>query len=75
MAGELMSLRTLVERTPDADLLREMIGFAAERLVETEVAGLTGALCGERARSAWRSAMAMATEPGRRGPAPSSCAS
>jgi hypothetical protein len=34
--------------TPDADLLREMIGFAAQRLMELEVEGLTGAAYGEK---------------------------
>ncbi|MBB4363129.1 transposase-like protein [Bradyrhizobium sp. CIR18] len=33
-----------MERVPDADLLREMIGFAAQRLMELEVAWLTGAV-------------------------------
>ena len=48
MTDTMMSLRALVEKTPDADLLREMIGFAAERLMELEVAGLTGAGYGEK---------------------------
>ena len=38
-----MKLRTLLEKSSDADLLREMVGFAAQRLMELEVESLTGA--------------------------------
>jgi transposase-like protein len=43
-----MNLRALLEKSSDADLLREMIGFTAQRLMELEVEGLTGAAHGER---------------------------
>ena len=48
MTDEMMSLKGLLEKTPDADLLREMIGFAAQRLMELEVGSLTGAGFGEK---------------------------
>ena len=48
MTADMMNLRTLVEKTPDVDLLREMIGFAAERLMELEVGAATGAGYGEK---------------------------
>ena len=41
MTNEMMSLRGLLEKSADTDLLREMNGFAAERLMELEVATLT----------------------------------
>ena len=48
MTDEMMALRGLVEKSADSDLLREMIGYAAERLMELEVGVLTGAGRGER---------------------------
>jgi transposase-like protein len=48
MTTDMMSLRALLEKSSDVDLLREMIGFAAQRLMELEVGGLTGAGHGER---------------------------
>ncbi|MBJ7411949.1 MAG: IS256 family transposase [Phenylobacterium sp.] len=48
MTDDMMALRGLMEKSADADLLREMIGFAAQRLMELEVGGLTGAAHGEK---------------------------
>ena len=48
MTKEMMGLRALIEKAPDADLLRELIGFAAQRLIELEVGELTGAAYGEK---------------------------
>ena len=44
----MMGLRALIVKASDADLLREMIGFAAQRPMELEVGELTGAAYGER---------------------------
>ncbi len=48
MTEDMIALRGLMEKSADADLLREMIGFAAQRLMELEVGGLTGAAHGEK---------------------------
>ena len=48
MTDEMMSLRAMLEKAPGADFRREMIGFAAERLMELEVGALTVAAHGER---------------------------
>jgi hypothetical protein len=39
MTDDTMALHGLLEKSSDAELLREMIGFAAERLMALEVAG------------------------------------
>jgi transposase-like protein len=51
MTDEMMSLQNLLGKSADADFLREMIGFAAQRLMDLEVGALTGAEHGERSAS------------------------
>ncbi|CCG09100.1 Transposase, mutator type [Pararhodospirillum photometricum DSM 122] len=48
MTDEMMALRTMLEKGADADVLRDMIGFATHRLMELEVQARTGAALGER---------------------------
>jgi hypothetical protein len=42
MTDEMTAFRSLLEKSPAADLLRETIGFAAQRLMELEVEADTG---------------------------------
>jgi putative transposase len=48
MTDDRLALQTLLEKTPDANYLREMIGFAARRLMELEIESHTGAAHGQR---------------------------
>ena len=48
MTDDMMTLRALMEKSPDASFLREMIGYGAQRLMELEVGGVTGAAHGEK---------------------------
>jgi transposase-like protein len=48
MTDEMMGLQNLLGKSADSDFLREMIGFAAQRLMELEVESKTGAGHGER---------------------------
>ena len=73
MTDAMRNLRALPEKSADADLVRAMIGFAAKRLMEREMGGLTGAAQGEK--SAARLDKRNAYQDGGRGPGRSSCAS
>ena len=48
MTIDRMTLKALLEKGSDDDLLREMIGFVANRMMDMDVEGLTGAGWGER---------------------------
>lgn len=47
MTEDNIALQTLLEKSVDADLLREMIGFTCQRLMELEMEGNTGTPYGE----------------------------
>ena len=48
MTDERMALLELVEKEADSDLVREMLAFAAERIMDAEVESVTGAAKGAR---------------------------
>jgi transposase-like protein len=48
MTKDMMDVQALIGKTGDSDFLREMIGFAAQRLMEMEVGERTGAAYGEK---------------------------
>jgi transposase-like protein len=48
MTNDRMALIEMIEKGADADLVRQMLAFAAERLMEAEVEARTGASLGER---------------------------
>jgi putative transposase len=48
MTDDMMNLCSLVEKTSDADILRDRISCAIERLMELEVCTLTGVADGEK---------------------------
>jgi len=56
MTDDRMALAELLEKGSDSDLLREMIGYVAQRLMQMDVEGLVGAGHGERGegRENWR---------------------
>ena len=48
MTTDRIALQQLLEKGSDTDLLREMVGFVADRLMALEVESLCGAAPGER---------------------------
>jgi putative transposase len=50
MTDPTMALRALLEKSSDTELLREMVGFTAQRLMELEAESLTGAPYGKRSK-------------------------
>ena len=76
MTTDRMALRDLLEKGSDVDLLREMIGYVAQRLMSLEVESLCGAGHGERTPVRTTTcATGIGIGSGRPAPARSSCRS
>ncbi len=75
MTDQETALRELLANGTDASGLREMIGFAAERLMELEVGGLAGAAFGERSPDRLAQRSGDRDRDWETAQAPSSCAS
>lgn len=67
MTNEMMQLQRLLEKSADADVLRKMIGFASQRLMELEVPPAPERAPGRRIPSALAEATALLV-PSREGP-------
>ena len=50
MTDDRMALIELIEQGADSDLVREMLAFAAERMMDLEIEAKTGVPCGSRSR-------------------------
>ena len=50
MTDDRMALIDLIEKGADGDLVRDLLGYAAERMMELEVEARTGAPIGELCR-------------------------
>src|SRR3954466_67138 len=69
MTNDRMALLDLIEKSADADLVRAMLAFAAERLMDLEVETLTGAPAGVRSPERLNRETAIASGPGTHGQA------
>ena len=75
MTTDRMALIELLEKTADADFLREMLGFVPDRLMALEAEGLCGAAPGGAAPIGRTTVTATGIAAGRRGPARWTCVS
>ena len=72
MTTATMALAELAEKGADVDVLRQMVQFMAQRLMELDVEARCGAGYDEKSPSGSTAATATASGPGTRAPAASS---